>query len=110
MAAGAFQLGAQAVPDQRTAPREEVFYRTRASTASGIVQLQIVNISASGFMARSESDFTEGEQISLRLPVVGTVAAEVRWSLGGRLGGQFDRMIGLANYLDLLSEMVSNTR
>ncbi len=97
--------------EQRDAEREDVFYRTRCTTADGSVEpAQVVNISASGFMARSEGDFAEGDRITIRLPVVGAVAAEVRWALGGRIGCRFEEMIGLAPYLSLLSELVAQTR
>lgn len=96
--------------EQRDADRNEVFYRTRCATANGVETLQIVNISASGFMARTEGSFAEGDIISVRLPVVGSVAAEIRWALGGRVGCRFDQMIGLAPYLALLSELVAQTR
>ena len=97
--------------DRRGAAREEVFYRTRATSQAGdAVQLQIVNVSACGFMARCEAELTAGESISVRLPVIGDVSAEVRWSLGGRIGCQFDRMIDLAPYLEILAEMVHASR
>lgn len=97
--------------DRRGAEREEVFFRTRATTQAGdVVQLQIVNMSAGGFMARCETDLAADEAIAVRLPVIGEVSAEVRWSLGGRVGCQFDRMIDLAPYLQLLAEMVEGSR
>ena len=42
----------------------------------------------------------------MSLPVVGTVNAEVRWSLGGRTGCELDAMIGLAPYYEVLTAMV----
>lgn len=97
--------------DRRDAAREEVFFRTRATTQAGdVIQLQIVNMSAGGFMARCEAELAAGESVSIRLPVVGDISAEIRWSLGGRVGCQFDRMIDLAPYLQLLAEMVEGSR
>lgn len=97
--------------DRRESPREEIYFRTRATMAGGaMVGLQIVNISANGFMARTEAEFQPGDTLSLRLPVVGMVAADVRWSLGGRIGCQFPRMIDLAPYLELLGELMKNAR
>jgi hypothetical protein len=104
-------MGALAAADQREAAREEVFYRTRCtSPAHGAVQIQIVNISALGFMARTEGDFAVGDVVSVRMPVVGTIQAEIRWSLGGRIGGQFEHMIELAPYLDMLGELIRDSR
>lgn len=97
--------------DRREAPRDEVSYRTRATTAAGeTISIHIVNVSANGFMARTERSFEPGAKLTIRLPVLGMVAAEVRWSLGGRIGCQFGRMIDLAPYLELLAELVRNAR
>lgn len=105
-----FNAQNRTIHDQRDAAREEVFYRTRGNGPAGVVSLQVVNISASGFMARSENNFAEGDRLMVRFPVVGSISAEVRWSLGGRVGCQFDRMIDLAPYLQLLSELVAHAR
>lgn len=103
--------GNVAVKDQRAEPREEVFYRTRARRPNGMTAaLQIVNVSANGFMARTEEELEVGHKLYLKLPVVGAVTAEIRWSLGGRIGCQFDEMIGLVSYLDMLTELVRGTR
>ena len=99
-----------AQPDRREAPREEVFYRTRALAGDTTVPLHLVNISAGGFMARTEDELTVGAPLRVRLPVVGEVRAEIRWALGGRIGCQFDRMIGLAAYLELLGALMKDAR
>jgi hypothetical protein len=109
MAAGANMAVANL--DRRDAPRDEVSYRTRATLGSGeTISIHIVNVSANGFMARTERSFEPGAPLTVRLPVVGLAAAEVRWSLGGRIGCQFGRMIDLAPYLELLGELVRNAR
>lgn len=97
--------------EQRECEREEVYYRTRAAVAGrGSIPLQVVNISAKGFMARTEADLPVGQIIAIRLPVVGEIKAEVRWALGGRIGCQFGRMIDLVPYLELLGTMVKDAR
>lgn len=102
---------AVAQPERRDAPREEVSYRTRATAAGrGGVPFHIVNISASGFMARTDDPLSPGDSVSVRLPVVGEMRAEVRWALGGRIGCQFTRMIGLAPYLELLGVLMKDAR
>lgn len=99
------------LPDRREAPRDDIYYRTRAVIGGlGTVGLQIVNISAAGFMARTEAPFQPGDVLNVRLPVVGTVSAEVRWALGGRIGCQFRQMIDVARYLEMLGELVKNAR
>jgi hypothetical protein len=42
----------------------------------------------------------------VNLPKVGTMVAEVRWSLGGRIGCQFERAIDLASYYELLAVLM----
>lgn len=92
--------------DERSEAREEVHYRTRANRANGLpVDLLVVNISACGLMARSDASFAVGDRLRVRLPAVGQVPAEVRWSLGGRIGCQLDQMIPLADYFQLLAAM-----
>lgn len=104
-------LAAQVQHDRRESEREEVFYRTRASAPGlGNFPVQLVNISANGFMIRTDTDVAIGDRLSLRLPVVGEVQAEVRWALGGRVGCQFARMIGLAPYLELLAALLKEAR
>lgn len=106
----AHSLGSALATDRRDAPREEVFHRTRASRSGGrSVPLQVVNVSASGLMARTDESFEIGESLRVRLPVIGEVGAQVRWSLGGRIGCQFDRMIDLAPYLELLGALAKNS-
>jgi hypothetical protein len=96
-----------AVKDDRLVARDEVHYRARGfgPDAQPLVLL-IVNISALGLMARTESVLETGDRIRVTLPVVGVVAAEVRWSLGGRIGCQLDQPIALSDYYDLMAAMV----
>lgn len=90
--------------DERSEPREEVHHRTRATRADGAsVEFLVVNISARGLMARSPATFQVGDRLRVRLPAVGQVSAEVRWSLGGRVGCQLDELIPLAEYFQLLA-------
>ena len=97
--------------ERRESEREEVFYRTRATVPGrGSIPVQVVNISASGFMARTELELPVGQTLSVRLPVVGELSADIRWALGGRIGCQFTRMIGLAPYLDLLGALAKDGR
>lgn len=98
--------GALAGKDLRRDQREEVHHRTRGTGPDGrSVTLLLVNISAGGLMARCEAAYRPGDRIDVRLPVVGTAVAEVRWALGGRIGCQFDRTIPLADYLPMLAEL-----
>lgn len=96
------------VTDARRDTREDVHFRTRATAANRLVaDLLIVNISARGLMARCDDDRIEPDTaIDIRLPGIGVVRGQVRWALGGRLGVEFDTMIELAPYLQMLAEAV----
>ena len=90
--------------DIRRENRDEVHYRTRANHADGrTLQLLVVNLSPHGFMARCEAPVSDGDTIRVMLPGVGQVAAQVRWALGGRIGGQFEQPIAIAHYYELLA-------
>ena len=98
---------ALALSERRDAPRDEVHYRVRALGAeSKPVSILVVNMSAQGLMARVDADRPVGERLHLTLPVVGVIVAEVRWSLGGRIGCELDRPIGIAEYYELLAALL----
>jgi hypothetical protein len=93
--------------DRRGIERDEVHYRARAfGPDAQPVTLLIVNISPHGLMARCEASFDEGDRLRVMLPVVGVAAAEIRWCLGGRLGASFDTAIDLANYYELIAQLM----
>lgn len=90
----------------RALERDEVHYRARASKIGAkAVPLLVVNISAMGLMARSEMPWGIGDRLMITLPIVGAVAAEIRWALGGRIGFSFERPIDLADYIGVLAAM-----
>ena len=97
----------QVTKDDRALMRDEVHYRARATGPDGkSLSLLIVNLSALGLMARADTSYKIGDALRVTLPVVGTIVAEIRWSLGGRLGCELQRPIELANYYDLLAVMI----
>jgi hypothetical protein len=49
----------------------------------------VVDLSERGFGAKSWALMRIGSEISVRLPGVGTVRAQVRWALGGVFGARF---------------------
>ncbi len=92
----------------RAEPRDEVYCRARATLADQrSVPVTVVNLSPGGMMARAEVDIAVGEWVKVQLPVVGMVTAAVRWSLGGRIGCQFDRPIDARRYGQLLAATTS---
>jgi len=100
-------LAQAAMTDNRAIARDEVHYRARAiGPDMRPVTLLIVNMSALGLMARCDVEFAVGDRLRVTLPVVGTVVAEVRWWLGGRIGCELERTIDLASYYDLLAALL----
>lgn len=51
--------------------------------------VRIINISALGLMCRTDAELLIGERVSVWLPVVKNIAAEVRWAQDGRVGVEF---------------------
>jgi hypothetical protein len=102
-------LGNAACAESRVAPRDEVHYRARAfGPDARALSLLVVNISAQGLMARYDHDLPVGARLHVTLPVVGVVVAEVRWSLGGRIGCELDRAISISDYYELLAVLVAS--
>jgi hypothetical protein len=101
---------ATAVRDARGEPRDEVMHRTHALDGDGrTIKLVLVNMSANGLMARCESDPSAGDRLRIRLPILGYVDAVVRWSLGGRIGCEFERTIPLSDYYGMLTLMIRHS-
>jgi hypothetical protein len=60
------------------------------------VKVRIRDVSTEGFMAECQDPIRIGSYVSLDVPGIGPVHAQVRWQLGGRIGGQFVDPISLA--------------
>lgn len=98
---------ARPTADDRALARDEVHYRTRGlGPDSRHISLLIVNLSAMGLMARTDAVYAVGERLRVTLPVVGVVVAQIRWTLGGRMGCELDRPIDLADYRVMLAAML----
>lgn len=104
--------GAQlSVTDQRRALRHPVDYKVIAEhRLQGDVHLHIVNVSANGFMASLDRDLGKGERLSIRLPVIGRIEAHLIWGGGERAGFQFERIIRLDDFLQLIEALQPNPR
>ncbi|WCM28821.1 PilZ domain-containing protein [Sphingomonas sp. QA11] len=94
--------------EKRVDERIPVFHRTRATGPDGqALSLVIVDLSANGLMARCDAQLAPGEWLQIMLPLIGTCRARLRWSLGGRIGCEFDQPIGPEQYGELLAMLVS---
>lgn len=59
------------------------------------VEVKIRNVSTSGFMAECQETVGIGSFVSLDVPGVGPVQAQVRWQVGKAMGGMFVNPISL---------------
>lgn len=89
--------------DLRRAARHRADHKVIAeSKAHGDQTIHIVNISAHGFMIDNNPVYERGDQVELRLPVVGRLEALVIWTVEKRAGFQFERVVRLPDFLALL--------
>ncbi len=109
MAMGA---GAQlSVTDLRRATRHPVDCPVIAEHRRlGDIHLQIVNLSAHGFMAADAPGLTRGDRIVIRLPVVGRIEAHLIWSTEEKTGFQFERIIRCDEFLKIIETLQPNPR
>jgi len=63
---------------------------------SGRIAVTVHNMSSAGFMAECAEPVRIGAYVSLDIPGIGTVEAQVRWQIGRRMGGMFLDPITLA--------------
>jgi hypothetical protein len=77
-------------------------YKERKSARTGVtgtarlrpqnlyaVEVRICDVSTGGFMAECSEPVRIGSYVSLDVPGIGPVHAQVRWQLGNRMGGMF---------------------
>ena len=60
------------------------------------IEVQVRDLSQTGFMAECAEPIGIGSAISLDVPGIGPVHAQVRWQIGGRMGGMFLDPISLS--------------
>jgi hypothetical protein len=60
------------------------------------VEIKVRDISTAGFMAECAEPVRIGSYVSLDIPGIGQVQAQVRWQIGARMGGMFLDPISLA--------------
>ncbi|HET9428374.1 MAG TPA: hypothetical protein VFO69_08460 [Allosphingosinicella sp.] len=60
------------------------------------IEVTVRNVSALGFMAECSEPVRIGSYVSLDIPGIGPVNAQVRWQIGVRMGGMFVDPISLA--------------
>jgi hypothetical protein len=53
------------------------------------VEIKVRNLSTAGFMAECAAPVRIGSYVSLDIPGIGPVQAQIRWQIGLRMGGMF---------------------
>lgn len=104
--------GAQlSVTDLRRAARHPVDYPVIGEHRQrGDLRMHIVNISAHGFMTTGELDLGRGERVIVRLPIIGRIEAHLIWASEGRAGFQFERILRLEDFMQMIDTMQPNPR
>lgn len=59
------------------------------------IEVRVCDVSTSGFMAECSELVRIGSYVALDVPGIGPVNAQVRWQLGGQMGGMFVDPISL---------------
>lgn len=89
--------GSSAHYKQRRAPRTRVEGSAQLHHSGWYkVEVTIRDVSTSGFMAECPESVRIGSYVSLEVPGIGPVHAQVRWQLGGKMGGMFLDPISLS--------------
>lgn len=92
--------------EARRSPRETVDRLSRVWGASlAPTPALIVNISPHGCMLRCDQTVPMGEHLTVDIPAVGPLRGTVIWSLGARLGIEFEAPIMLETYLAMLDTL-----
>ncbi|AKM06954.1 PilZ domain-containing protein [Pelagerythrobacter marensis] len=99
------------VTDQRRAARHPVDHHVIAEHhVRGDVPMHISNISAHGFMVDDAPDLTRGDRLMIRLPIIGLIEAYVIWTRDTRAGLQFERIIRVDDFAQLIDNLHTNPR
>lgn len=95
----------------RRAARHPVDYPVIAEHhGRGDVSLHICNISSHGFMIDNAKDLSRGDRLMIRLPLIGMIEAHVIWTRDTRAGFQFERIIRLDDFMNLIDALQPNPR
>lgn len=105
-------VGAQlSVTDLRRVARHPVDHPVIAEHQTrGDIRLHLANLSAHGFMVDNAAGLARGDRVNLRLPIIGRIEAYVIWTRDSRAGFQFERIIRVDDFLQLIDTLQPNPR
>lgn len=89
--------------DMRAAPRRGCHYRMPVTMPDFLNRFAtVVDLSADGLRFRTDRTLDEGDQVTIKMPLIGRILAHVVWSKDGNTGVQFDESISSQDYIPLL--------
>lgn len=95
--------------DMRAAPRRGCHYRMPVTMPDYLQRFAtITDVSADGLRFRSDRILDEGDQVTIKMPIIGRMLANVIWSKGGNTGVQFEDSISSQDYIPLLRALNIN--
>lgn len=80
-------------------------HRTR-----GDIPLHIANISAQGFLVDNSALVERGDRLTISLPGIGRIEAYAIWVADERAGFQFERILRLDDFMELIDRLQPNPR
>lgn len=99
------------VTDMRRAARHPVDFPVIAEHfAHGDLNFHVANLSAHGFMVDNAEKLQRGDRVIIRLPIVGRIEAYVIWVRDERAGFQFERIIRMDDFQDIIDSLQPNPR
>ncbi len=92
--------------DTRIAPRTDIYARAPLCLPDGRqITVTILNISADGLLCHCAERFEIGDDVTLKLPVLGNVRGGIIWFHNTNVGVQFNHMISVQDYLPLIKAL-----
>jgi len=92
-------ISSDAAQDEKPVPADYKTRRTPRIAVEGVsrlrpqnlsnLEVEVRNVSPCGFMAECGEAVQIGSYVSLDIPGLGPVHAQIRWQLGHRMGGMF---------------------
>lgn len=91
--------------DERRTIRDLVDLVSHVTARGRTHGVRIINVSPLGLMCRSDADLLVGEKLTIWLPLVHNIQAQVRWAENGRFGLEYRTPIPITRYASVLELM-----
>ncbi|MEO8722090.1 MAG: PilZ domain-containing protein [Sphingobium sp.] len=76
--------------ERRRAERDRIFLKTQITwVRNNVAPVTLVDISETGFHARTQATFAKNDRLRIMLPLVDNVPAEIAWNRDGYIGCRF---------------------